>query len=397
MPRADCQHRRFGSTLPSCVLIAATTLIQIAPADASNEVTVTPIKHIIIIIGENRSFDHVFATYRPVKKEDRILNLLSKGIVQGDGTPGPNYGDALQYQAFVRKTYELTPPKRPYAVLPSALVGGPSTPDVCQALGVTSGTSCVTQTNISEVMAIENGLPTEYYQYLLTGGTGQKSGSPDRRIYYNSRDASHLPPGPYQITGPSYPYDSYAASPVHRFFQMWQQLDCDAAATSEANGWGCKSDLFPWVEVTVGAGSNGGAQPAGFNDESTGEGSTSMGFFNVQQGDAPYLKELADTYAMSDNYHQAINGGTGANHIMLGTGDAIWFSNQDGNPAVPPHNLVNPQSPGTPVIADLGALSELEDPNPQSDTNNYYIQDGYGGGSGSPTAVAPNASYGSGS
>jgi len=64
MPRADCQHRRFGSMLPSCVLIAATTLIQIAPADASNEVTVTPIKHIIIIIGENHRFYHVFATYR---------------------------------------------------------------------------------------------------------------------------------------------------------------------------------------------------------------------------------------------------------------------------------------------------------------------------------------------
>jgi phospholipase C len=27
--------------------------------------TVTPIKHLIVIIGENRSFDHVFATYVP--------------------------------------------------------------------------------------------------------------------------------------------------------------------------------------------------------------------------------------------------------------------------------------------------------------------------------------------
>ena len=30
-----------------------------------------------------------------------------------------------------------------------------------------------------------------------------------------------------------------------------------------------------------------------------------MGFYNMQQGDAPYLKSLADNYAMSDNYHQA--------------------------------------------------------------------------------------------
>jgi len=33
--------------------------------------TVTPIKHVIVIIGENRSFDHVFATYVP--KHGQIL------------------------------------------------------------------------------------------------------------------------------------------------------------------------------------------------------------------------------------------------------------------------------------------------------------------------------------
>ncbi len=33
-------------------------------ADKSG-LTATPIKHVIIIIGENRSFDHVFATYVP--------------------------------------------------------------------------------------------------------------------------------------------------------------------------------------------------------------------------------------------------------------------------------------------------------------------------------------------
>ena len=52
---------------------------------------------------------------------------------------------------------------------------------------------------------------------------------------------------------------------------------------------------------------------------------------------------------MSDNYHQAVNGGTGANHIMLGTGDAIWFSDGNGHPQTPPNNPVNPAAPGTPV------------------------------------------------
>ena len=32
-------------------------------AESRDKDTVTPIKHVIVIIGENRSFDHVFATY----------------------------------------------------------------------------------------------------------------------------------------------------------------------------------------------------------------------------------------------------------------------------------------------------------------------------------------------
>ena len=77
---------------------------------------------------------------------------------------------------------------------------------------------------------------------------------------------SHLPPGPYQLTNSTYPYDAYAASPVHRFFQMQQQLSCDASKANLLTGWGCTSDLYPWVEVTVGACSNGSAPPSPFND-----------------------------------------------------------------------------------------------------------------------------------
>ncbi len=32
--------------------------------------TKTPIKHVIVIIGENRTFDHIFATYRPKHGEN---------------------------------------------------------------------------------------------------------------------------------------------------------------------------------------------------------------------------------------------------------------------------------------------------------------------------------------
>jgi phospholipase C len=103
-----------------------------------------------------------------------------------------------------------------------------------------------------------------------------------------------------------------------------------------------------------------------------------MGFYNVQQGDVPYFKKLADTYSMSDNFHQSVEGGTGANHIMLGTGDAIWFSDGNGNPLTPPHNQM--VAAGSP---NAGVVDEIENPNPLQTppTNNWYIQDGYGDGS----------------
>ncbi len=151
--------------------------------------------------------------------------------------------------------------------------------------------------------------------------------------------------------------------------------------------------MFPWVEVTVGAGTNGDAQPSNFSTKyvsgltTTGEGSTSMGFYNVQNGERPYFKRLADNYAMSDNFHQSVKGGTGANHIMLGHGDAIWFSDGNGNAATPPHNTE--VDAGT---ANAGIVDEVENPNPAAGTNNWYTEDGYGNG-GYGSASSGGGSY----
>lgn len=189
----------------------------------------------------------------------------------------------------------MTPPKKPYATLPPALTGGPSTPYVCTLIDLSlTGTSCVSGGNLIQARAVENGLSPDYVQYLLTGGTGQPSKTPDKRISYDGQNASNLPPGPFQITGPNHPYDAYDASPVHRYFQMYQQLDCGVQTASPGNPSGCLHDLVPWVEVSIGAGSNGKAPPSPFTNKSTGEGATAMGFYNVQGGDAPYLKSLAD-------------------------------------------------------------------------------------------------------
>jgi phospholipase C len=62
--------------------------------------TVSPIKHVIVIMGENRTFDHLFATYQP-RPGEHVDDLLSKKIINIDGTPGPNYGLAAQNYASV--------------------------------------------------------------------------------------------------------------------------------------------------------------------------------------------------------------------------------------------------------------------------------------------------------
>ena len=71
----------------------------IVAAEDHSRQTRIPIQHVIVIIGENRTFDHVFATYRP-KKGESVDNLLSKGIVNEDGTPGPNFAQAAQSSAI---------------------------------------------------------------------------------------------------------------------------------------------------------------------------------------------------------------------------------------------------------------------------------------------------------
>jgi phospholipase C len=359
--------------------VAGASLANAGQGDGPSYETRTPIKHVIVIIGENRSFDHVFATYVP-KHGQTVHNLLSEGIVKADGTPGPNFAAAEQRAAVDQApdAFLLNPDKVsfPSNILPAPLVGGPKD-------------SYITGDSLALAQQSENGLPANYSQYLISGGTGQTSHTPDARI----SNVNALPAGPFQLTnGTTLTYDAYAASPVHRFYQMWQQLDCSKEHATWRNPAGCDSKLFPWVEVTEGAGANGLAQPSTFGTEysatgtTTGEGSTAMGFYNVQQGDAPYFKSLADRFSMSDNFHQSVNGGTGANHIMLGHGDAIWFSDGNGNAAVPPHNVeVEPGS------ANAGVVDEVENPNPASGTNNWYTEDGYGGGSyGSP-------SYGGGS
>jgi phospholipase C len=373
---------------------------------ATTTPTATPIKHVIVIIGENRSFDHVFATYVP-KAGETVNNLLSEGVItlnaDKNAIPGPNFYKAQQLAGSASDTFLLDPPKLqfPGNILPAPLVGGPSGAygyfSASSLCGTTSKQSAVECAKLSEA-----GLPATYYGELASGGTLQTSQTPDQRI----SSVESLPAGPFQLTnGKKFLYNDYAASPVHRFYQMWQQEDCSLLHATPDNPSGCDHQLFSWVEVTMGAGNNGLKQPPLCSSDgdktpcfttnylpnvpgaqTTGEGSTALGFYNVQRGDVPYFRSLADTFAMSDNFHQSVAGGTGANHIMFGHADMIWYSDAAGNPAVPPENVAVYTEPYQgKANPDMGVVQEIENPNVQKGTNNWWGQDGYGGGGyGSP-------------
>jgi phospholipase C len=266
-------------TILAIFLVFTGSVLQAAPVSArhrGDDTTTTPIKHVIVIIGENHSFDNVFGVFQPPRKQT-VNNLLSEGIVTCNGQSGPNVGLAQQQQATDTTTYSINPTQTsPYTTLPQPSTGS---------------------------------------------ALGQPQNVPDTRFPAN------LPNAPYQITK-YVPYvDSFIGSPVHRFYQEWQQVD---------EG---KNDLYTWVANT--AATNGALQ---------------MGYYNMCTGDEPDFRFIGDNYAISDNYHEAVITGTDANHYMLGTGDVPFYSDGHGNPLVPP-------------------ASQIENPNPKPGTNNNYVQD----------------------
>ena len=190
--------------------------------------TDSPIKHVIIIMGENRTFDHIFATYEP-RAGEHVDNLLSKGIITKDGTPGPNYAKATQFSAEDTNFYSIHPGnKTAYGTggNPSQAPGTSYAPQACYPdvdTAALNGPGCMA--TLALAGQADYGLLPQDLPLLTTGATGLPGSSPDTRI----RNYNTLPNGPYPLVtaqGASL-YATYGGSPVHRFYQMWQQLDCD--------------------------------------------------------------------------------------------------------------------------------------------------------------------------
>jgi phospholipase C len=328
--------------LMSCGLAAADDQ---SDKDAAARVkTNTPIKHLIVLIGENRTFDHIFATYQP-NHDQSVANLLSKGIILTKGAAGPNFAQSRQFQinqpfpakyfidafATAGKTAYQQSPGTPIFPAPNTSFA-PQAPD-----GFDQGQAPFSAAAVpdAELPTIEPSLEKEDLGILRTGATGLPSFTTDTRV----ANAINLPNGSFQITGPTLPYDSFTGDMVHRLFHMWQQSDCDVRNATPNNPSGCLSDLYPFVGVAR-------------ND---GSGGNSMGFYNVLSGDAPVFKRLADEYTINDNYHQPVMGGTAVQHIMIGTADAIFWETFSGVTQPP--------------------LASVADPDPKSSTNAAFQRD----------------------
>jgi phospholipase C len=319
--------------------------------------TETPIKHLIVLIGENRTFDHLFATYVS-PSGDSVKNLLSEHIINADGTPGKDFHKAAQFQAIApfKTKYFISldkDEKAPYDTLPEPTLNFSPSPATGEPPPFPAGTPT------SFLASIEPSLETDDLVLLTTGASGaaQTAELPD----FDSRiqDFNNLPNGPFPLEGANLPYDSYTGDTTHRLFEMWQQSDCNVRNATRKNPSGCLNDLYPFVIITY----TSEPDPFSFplpNQVDDNGGGNSMAFYNMQAGNVPVLKRLADEYSMSDNFHQSFMGGTGANHVMLGSGDAIFWSNGHGVPTTPPSHIANP------------------DPLPGSD-NQYTVDIGFDG------------------
>jgi len=347
-------------------IFVAVTIVQfsfggllVSSAEAKEQSkTRTPIKHVIVIIGENRTFDHVFATYQP-KSGESVKNLLSEGIVRADGAPGPHFSKAAQFQAVKPFKTEFfisldKNEKAPYTTLPAPTLNFSPSPDASIIGFATEPPPFPAATPTAFLAAIEPSLEASDLHLLTTGASGENNTfvlpDPDTRV----ANFDKLPNGPFPLKGAKLPYDSYTGDTTHRLFEMWQQSDCNVANATKQNPSGCLSDLYPFVITTYTNQLDNFDTPPAIDDNG---GGNSMAFYNVQEGDAPVLKRLADEFSMSDNFHQSFMGGTGANHVMLGTGDAIFWSDGKGNPTTPPSHIANPDPmPGTDNVytVDLG-------------------------------------------
>jgi phospholipase C len=234
---------------------------------------------VIVLIGENRTFDNVYATYVP-RHGQQVQNLLSKGIVNADGTPGPNHVLATQFTlsnisplSYFISTDNLTAPGKtvyaPFLPTPEAGSAPPkpvTRPQFLKDPVDTAPPFDALTFSPGQLHTLSPVIVPGDLHLLTSGATGltdcdadptlppSPCQEPDTRV----ANFNKLPNTSFQITGPQMPYDTYSGDMVHRFYHMWQQSDCSVAHATPDIPSGCLNDLYPFVGIARGddSGSN---------------------------------------------------------------------------------------------------------------------------------------------
>ena len=153
--RAAAATSAFG-----LVVAAGGAMAAALPAQAASATTTTPIKHVVVIFGENVSFDHYFATY------PQAANTAGEKV-QGTGAPASSFSAAPNTPKDINTlaTANLLAPNNPNSVQPMRLTPG-------QAV------TCDQDHDYKpEQQAYNGGLLNKFVEYTSTDSCG-KAGDP---------------------------------------------------------------------------------------------------------------------------------------------------------------------------------------------------------------------------
>ena len=217
--------------------------------------------------------------YKPRARAKTISNLLSKGIVNEDGTPGPNFAQAQRYSVAGQTSCRIGAPaisKSPYS--PTNAMPQPNT----EGTAATQSDTGAPFKTIAEASAEKDMDPASLDDYGPQA-TNLPANSLDTRV-----PGAGTLAGPFPLQGPQLNDDDYTGDTTHRFYTDWQQDDCSVASATKTNSSGCKNDLFPFVMSTYSS-----------SNKSLGN---SMGFYNTEQEQAPVLKLVSRWFHLSDNF-----------------------------------------------------------------------------------------------
>ena len=209
--------------------------------------TATPIKHVIVIIGENHTFDNVFGTYQPPSRSARAQPPL-RGHRHGHRRARAERCEGEQRTR--RPTRRATRSTRP-------------------------GHGCRTRRCRSRTRRTCRRRATARAATCPTRGSRPTSPTPRTRSPSTSRTST-----------------TTASTRVrHVRVQRRVRRRPDPPLLPDVPGGleAASNDLWTWVHGTSGD-SNGAPPPSPFTSESTDQGALDMGFYNMATGDAPVVQ-----------------------------------------------------------------------------------------------------------